>query len=280
VIPRSLLALAGLLALVIAGCTSQPEPAQPGPDTPPDSASAPSRYQHERDSAPPRPIDPADVRDAVPRPDPILSVGNASPYTIDGVTYEILDDHKGYRMRGTASWYGAKFHGHQTSNGEIYDLYQASAAHKTLPIPCYARITNLDNGKSIVVRVNDRGPFHSDRLIDLSYGAAVKLGYMEVGTAPVEVQVLDVAGVDDRRGTVAGDYRFLQLGAYSSKNSARSLQDKLKDLLSPPVFLSEVESGGNLLYRVRVGPMSGKGEIESVQEKLRLAGYDGGQPLP
>lgn len=277
---RSLLLLSVLLALAITACTSQPEPAKPGSDTPPDSASAPSRYQHERDSAPPRPIDPADVRDAVPRPDPILSVGNTSPYTIDGVTYEVLDNHKGYRMRGTASWYGAKFHGHETSNGEIYDLYEASAAHKTLPIPCYARVTNLDNGKSIVVRVNDRGPFHSDRLIDLSYGAAVKLGYMEAGTAPVEVQVLDVVGVDDRRGTVAGDYRFLQLGAYSSRNSALGLQDKLKELLSPPVFVSEVEAGGNLLYRVRIGPMSGKGEIESVQEQLRMAGYDGGQPLP
>jgi len=277
---RSLFLLFGLLALAITACTSQPEPAKPGPDTPPDSASAPSRYQHERDSAPPRPIDPADVRDAVPRPDPILSVGNTSPYTIDGVTYEVLDNHKGYRMRGIASWYGAKFHGHETSNGEIYDLYEASAAHKTLPIPCYARVTNLDNGKSIVVRVNDRGPFHSDRLIDLSYGAAVKLGYMEAGTAPVEVQVLDVVGVDDRRGTVAGDYRFLQLGAYSSRNSALSLQDKLKELLSPPVVVSEVEAGGNLLYRVRIGPMSGKGEIESVQEQLRMAGYDGGQPLP
>ena len=277
---RSLFLLFGLLALAITACTSQPEPAKPGSDTPPDSASAPSRYQHERDSAPPRPIDPADVRDAVPRPDPILSVGNTSPYTIDGVTYEVLDNHKGYRMRGTASWYGAKFHGHETSNGEIYDLYEASAAHKTLPIPCYARVTNLDNGKSIVVRVNDRGPFHSDRLIDLSYGAAVKLGYMEAGTAPVEVQVLDVVGVDDRRGTVAGDYRFLQLGAYSSRNSALGLQDKLKELLSPPVVVSEVEAGGNLLYRVRIGPMSGKGEIESVQEQLRMAGYDGGQPLP
>lgn len=272
--------LPGLLVLAIAACTTQPEPAKPGSDTPPDSASASSRYQQARDSAPPRPIDPADVHDAVPRPDPILSVGNTSPYTIDGVTYEVLDNHKGYRVRGIASWYGAKFHGHQTSNGEIYDLYQASAAHKTLPIPCYARVTNLDNGKSIVVRVNDRGPFHSDRLIDLSYGAAVKLGYMESGTAAVEVQVLDVVGVDDRRGSVAGDYRFLQLGAYSSETSARTLQDKLQDLLTPPVSVSQVQSGQNLLYRVRIGPMSGAGEIESVQEQLRTAGYDGGQPLP
>jgi rare lipoprotein A len=240
----------------------------------------PSRYQQATDSAPPRSISPADVADAVPRPDPILSVGNISPYTVNGVTYRILDNHKGYQVRGTASWYGAKFHGHETSNGEIYDLYQASAAHKTLPIPCYVRVTNLANGKSIVVRVNDRGPFHSDRVIDLSYGAAVKLGYMEAGTAQVEVQVIDVVGVDDRRGTVAGDYRYLQLGAYSSENSARRLQDSLQALLAPPVFVSQVQSGESLLFRVRIGPMSGAQEIETVQGQLRMAGYDGGQPLP
>lgn len=274
---RLLIALCGVLMLVIAACSSQPTP-EPAPA--PETTDVPSRYQQARDGAPPLPIDPADVHDAVPRPDPILSLGNASPYTIDGVTYEVLDSHKGYRVRGTASWYGAKFHGHKTSNGEIYDLYLASAAHKTLPIPCYARVTNLVNGKSIVVRVNDRGPFHSDRLIDLSYGAAVKLGYMEVGTAPVEVEVIDIVGVDDRRGSVAGDYRYLQLGAYSSEDSARRLQDLLQDLLAPPVFVSEVQSGENLLYRVRIGPMSQAGELESVQEQLRTAGYDGGQPLP
>jgi len=277
VIARPLFALVGLLALVTAACTSQPTPT---PEPAPDIASLPSRYQHARDGAPPIPIDPEDVHDAIPRPDPILSAGNNSPYIVDGVTYEVLGNHKGYRVTGTASWYGAKFHGHETSNGEIYNLYLASAAHKTLPIPCYARVTNLGNGKSIIVRVNDRGPFHSDRVIDLSYGAAVKLGYMEQGTAQVAVEVLDVAGVDDRRGTVAGDYRYLQLGAYSSESSALRLQERLQELLAPPVFVSEVQSGANLLYRVRIGPMSGAGEIESVQQQLRLAGYEGGQPLP
>lgn len=272
-------ALCGLLVLTIAACTSQPEPA-PEQETTETQQSAPSRYQRANDGAPPAPIAPADVADAVPRPDPILSVGNASPYTIAGETYQIMDDHRGYKVRGTASWYGAKFHGHETSNGEIYDLYQASAAHKTLPIPCYVRVTNLGNGKSIVVRVNDRGPFHSDRIIDLSYGAAVKLGYMESGTAQVEVQVIDIVGVDDRRGAVAGDYRYLQLGAYSSESSALRLQDSLQALLSPPVFVSQVQSGENLLYRVRIGPMSGAQEIENVQGQLRTAGYDGGQPLP
>ena len=273
------LALIGALTLVIVACSSQPVPT-PEPAPAPDTSSLPSRYQHARDGAPPMPIDAADVHDAVPRPDPILTVGNMSPYTIDGVTYEVLDDHTEYRVRGTASWYGAKFHSHETSNGEIYNLYLASAAHKTLPIPCYARVTNLANVKSIIVRLNDRGPFHSDRVIDLSYGAAVKLGYMEAGTTEVEVAVLNVVGVDDRRGSVAGDYRYLQLGAYSTISSAQRLQDKLQELLESPVFVSEVQSGESLLYRVRVGPMTRPGEIQDVQELLRTAGYDGGQPLP
>lgn len=274
---RAFFPLVGALALLVAGCSGQPKQE---PSSPADVADIPSRYQQARDGAPPMPIDPADVHDAVLKPDPILSVGNASPYVIAGVSYDILSSHKGYSATGTASWYGAKFHGHQTSNGEIYNLYLASAAHKTLPIPCYARVTNLSNGKSIIVRVNDRGPFHSERLIDLSYGAAVKLGYMEVGTAQVEVTVLDVAGAEDRRGTAAGDYRYLQLGAYSSENSARSLQDRLQELLSPPVFVSEVQTGKSMLYRVRIGPMAGASEIENVQKQLRLAGFDGGQPLP
>lgn len=265
---RLLLVLVGLLAIVIGACTT------PSITPPPDS-----RYPIARDRAP-EPIDPADVVDAVPRADPILSAGNTSPYVVNGETYEVLADHRGYRARGVASWYGTKFDGHATSNGEIFDVYQASAAHKTLPIPCYAKVTNLDNGRSIVVRVNDRGPFHSDRLIDLSYGAAVKLGYMERGTARVEVEVLDIPGVDDRRGSPDGDYRFLQLGAFGSEQSARRLQGELQALLSSPVVVSEVLSGESLLYRVRIGPLAGKDEMQAVQQRLQDGGYNTGQPLP
>lgn len=262
-----------LLVLAVAACTSPPG-SRPGDDE------APSRYKDAHDGAPPRTIDPAEVEDAVPRPDPILAAGNMSPYTVNGVTYRVLEDHSGYRARGTASWYGTKFNGHETSNGEIYDLYKATAAHKTLPIPSYARVTNLANGRSILVRVNDRGPFHPDRIIDLSYAAAVKLGYMEAGTAEVEVEVVDIAGVDDRRNSVAGDYRYLQLGAFSSQDKARDMQQGLQALLAPPVFVSEVQSGEAMLYRVRVGPMEGGGELQAVQQQLRSAGFPTGQPLP
>lgn len=270
-ITRGLLVLVALLAIVVGACTT------PSPTTSPPSSG--SRYPDAHDGAPDA-IDPDLVSDAVPRADPILSAGNMTPYSVNGVTYDVLEDHRGYRATGIASWYGTKFNGHETSNGEIFDVYQASAAHKTLPIPCYARVTNLDNGKSIVVRVNDRGPFHSDRLIDLSYGAALKLGYMENGTARVAVEVLDVTGVDDRRGTPNGDYRFLQLGAFGSEQSAQRLQDELQKQLSSPVFISEVQSGESLLYRVRIGPLASKDEMQAVQQQLQDGGYNAGQPLP
>jgi rare lipoprotein A len=239
-----------------------------------------SRYPDANDGAPLKSIGPDDVADATPRPDPLLSVGNKSPYRVNGESYEVLDDYRNYREQGIASWYGTKFDGHATSNGEIFDLYQASAAHKTLPIPSYARVTNLNNGKTVVVRVNDRGPFHSERLIDLSYGAAVKLGYMAQGTAPVEVEVIDIAGVDDRRGTTSGNYRYLQLGAYSSEASAQRLQVELQALLTAPIVVSPVDAGGGMLYRVRVGPMDDNDALLAVQQKLQDNGYAAGQPLP
>lgn len=277
---RVLGVVATLMTALLAACSS------PAPDTgsresaSEDSSYQDSRYADAHDSAPPQSISPEQVQDAVPRPDPLLAAGNFSPYKVNGVTYEILEDYRNYREEGLASWYGAKFNGHETSNGEIYDLYQASAAHKTLPIPVYARVTNLDNDRSVVVRVNDRGPFHQDRLIDLSYAAAVKLGYMEQGTARVSVEVIDLTGVDDRRDAVGGSYRFLQMGAFGAESSARRLQDELQGFLSEPVFISEVESDGAMLYRVRVGPVENNDQLLAVQRQLQDSGYDSGQPLP
>ncbi|KAA1188524.1 septal ring lytic transglycosylase RlpA family protein [Pseudohalioglobus sediminis] len=264
--------LAAGLALVLLGCGA------PAPKSG-DEYQA-TRYSQQQDAAPLQSISAADVADAVPRADPILLAGNKSPYTVNGVTYEILEDYRNYKEQGLASWYGSKFHGHETSNGEIFDLYAASAAHKTLPIPCYARVTNLDNGRSVVVRVNDRGPFHSDRLIDLSYAAAVKLGFMENGTAPVEVAVLNIAGVDDRRSAPGTHYRYLQLGAFSRASAAESLQADLQGFLQVPVFVNEVDAQGRLLYRVRVGPMADTEELELVKQQLHDGGYPPGQPLP
>lgn len=243
--------------------------------------SSPSgRYTVRDDGAPPSVIGPEDVLDAIPRADPILSAGNKSPYKINGVTYEVMQDANAYRERGIASWYGTKFHGHKTSNGEIYDLYRATAAHKTLPIPSYVKVTNLANGRSVVARVNDRGPFHPDRVIDLSYAAAVKLDYMADGTAEVEIEVVPVAGVEDRRGAPGGDYRYLQVGAFGYQPSAQRLQSELAAFLTFPVNINTVNSGQSALYRVRVGPIADHEALAQVQRQLEQMGYNSVQPLP
>lgn len=145
-----------------------------------------------RDGVPSGRLDPDTIDDAQPRREPITRAGNKSPYTVLGKTYRLLPTSKGYRARGTASWYGSKFHGESTANGETYDAMAMTAAHCTLPIPSYVQVTNLENGRRAIVRVNDRGPFVDNRIIDLSYAAATKLGYANKGTALVEVTAIDV----------------------------------------------------------------------------------------
>lgn len=132
----------------------------------------------------------ARIPDAVPRIEPLSKSGNPESYEVFGRRYFTQKSSRGHVERGIASWYGQPFHGRKTSSGEVYDMYTMSAAHKTLPLPTYARVTNLDNGRSVVVRINDRGPFHEDRIIDLSYVAAVKLGMKRQGTARVKVKAI------------------------------------------------------------------------------------------
>lgn len=131
------------------------------------------------------------IPDAVPKFEPLAKSGNPESYVVLGQRYFTQKSARGHVERGKASWYGRPFHGRQTSSGEIYDMYAMSAAHKTLPLPTYVRVTNLENGRSIIVRLNDRGPFHADRVIDLSYTAAVKLGLKRSGTALVEVRTVE-----------------------------------------------------------------------------------------
>ena len=151
-----------------------------------------SRYRDGKDSVPSGPPpDLSKLLEPVPKVEPRSAYGNKSPYTVLGQTYRVLPSARGYVERGIASFYGNKFHGYKTSSLENYDMYQFSAAHKTLPLPSYARVTNLANGKSVIVRINDRGPFHENRLIDLSYAAAVKIGVWPKGTGLVEVRAID-----------------------------------------------------------------------------------------
>lgn len=180
----------GTLALLLASCSSTRAPQPVAPLKPGSSISGPGDFNRpHKDGAPWWDVDVSRIPDAVPMPH--YGPVKASPYTVFGKQYYPIPDARRYQAVGPASWYGTKFHGQATANGETYDLYGMTAAHKTLPLPSYVRVTNLDNGKSAILRVNDRGPFYSDRIIDLSFAAAKKLGYAESGTARVKVEGID-----------------------------------------------------------------------------------------
>ena len=234
--------------------------------------------QEVRDGGPAQPVDVSSIPDAVPRAEVRTEAGNKSPYEVLGKTYRVLPESRGFVEEGLASWYGNKFHGRQTSNGELYSMYGMTAAHKTLPIPSYVRVTNLENGRQIVVRVNDRGPFHSGRIIDLTYAGASKLGYLQKGTARVRIEALEAdaaPGTESSQTTVADSsvinrpaelpepgfssgYQlpantFLQAGAYSSSTAAEKLRQQLLGLTEFPVIVMPPKA--DRLYRVRIGPI-------------------------
>lgn len=242
------------------------------------------RYSIQQDRAPARSVSIGDIPDVIPQPLDRTLAGNRSPYTVLGKTYYVLPTEEGYSERGVASWYGEKFHGHRTSNGEIFDMYQASAAHKSLPIPSYLQVTNLDNNRSIVVRVNDRGPFHGDRVIDLSYAAALKLGFADRGTARVQLDaILPPAYRGEQRAVVAvapvrepvravSDQTYLQVGAFADQRAAEQLSRELQRFTSRPVFIrSVVSNSSQLLHRVRIGPINDPGELQRLSDSVVAA---------
>jgi len=204
----------GLLALVLSACggSKNARPSSRGSSGSSSSSrgssggrddiskSQSSRYRSSSDSVPTEIPDVSKLPEPVPKVEPRALYGNKSPYSVLGQTYNVLPTPRGYVERGIASFYGNKFHGYKTSSLEEYDMYQFSAAHKTLPLPSYARVTNLENGKSVIVRINDRGPFHENRIIDLSFAAAVKLGVWPKGTGLVEVRAIDPSEANSDRG--------------------------------------------------------------------------------
>jgi len=234
-----------------------------------------------RDGAPPGYVDFDRIPDAVPRVEVRSASANPASYEVWGVRYPVMKDPSGYRARGTASWYGTKFHGRPTASGEIYDLYQMTAAHKSLPIPSYARVTNLQNGRSIIVKVNDRGPFVDDRLIDLSYVAAGKLGFVHNGTGLVEVEYLDpaappatrLAARSDARPTAASDPLYLQVGAFSTPENAGRLRDQLRRALGGEIRVRGDEAGSPPLFRVQVGPLRDPEAIRGLSLRLAELGF-------
>ncbi len=233
----------------------------------------------DRDYAPPAPA-PAPWADAEPRAEPLLRYGNISPYEVNGARYEVLGTSEGYRERGRASWYGMKFQGRPTSNGEIYDVYGATAAHRSLPIPSYVRVKNLQNQRAVILRVNDRGPFAADRIIDVSYQAAVALGFSEEGTAEVEVEALPQKGTEDRRSQPATAHRYLQIGAFSSWQTALDLARTLQRRWGQNWYVSPVDVDGKRLHRVRLGPFDGQTALEWMRGELLDQGFPEPLRLP
>ena len=225
-----------------------------------------------QDSGPTRPVDVSHIPDAVPRHETRTRAGNKSPYTVLGKTYRVLPDSRGFVEQGFASWYGNKFHGRQTSNGEVYNMYGMTAAHKNLPIPSYVKVTNLENNRQIVVRVNDRGPFHEGRVIDLSYAGASKLGFLDRGTARVKVEAVEPVQVSVSEPTKSAGHQlpantFLQAGAFSSAGAAESLRQTLQGLT--PLSVVVVQPAADRFYRVRVGPIASSLALMDVRAAMQ-----------
>ena len=249
----------GLLALSACSVTAQrPAPAPPAPVPP---APTPARGMES-------------IPDAVPRIEPRSAHGNPPFYDVLGQRYHVLASADGYLERGVASWYGPTFHGGTTSSGEPYDMYGMTAAHKTLPLPCYARVTNLRNGKSVVVRINDRGPFVANRLIDLSYTAAARLDMIREGTTLVEVRALTPAVPDELTRTIAQPPAalYVQAGAFADQQNAQRLLTRLQAAGLERAFIALPLEAGAHLYRVRLGPIESVAQFDELTARLAALG--------
>jgi rare lipoprotein A len=268
-----------MILVLLAGCASTPdeEDAQPQPKPPVPVAQRP-RWS---------PPNIAQIPDAVPHLEPFSKLGNPESYEVFGIRYYPLKSNKGFVEEGVASWYGPGFHGKKTSCGEPYDMYEMTAAHKTLPLPTYAEVTNLDNGRKIIVKINDRGPFHDDRIIDLSYVAAQKLDITEKGTGYVRVKAIDATSIEpasnyasqapvsrpvSRTPTMTPKY-FLQVGAFSDRGHAEQLCDRLDDVVQQSIQIREsFTATGQPVYRVHVGPLS---SMEAADELIQKTNHLG-----
>jgi len=236
------------------------------------------RYQQKHDSTPTRLPTAVELQDATPRPEAHSRGGNRD-YQVRGKHYQVLKSAENFKQTGIASWYGKKFHGHLTSNGEIYNMYAMSAAHKNLPLPTYLKVTNLANSKSVIVRVNDRGPFHQNRIIDLSYSAAYKLDMLKTGTAQVSIEA--ITHIDNKLAKVsiqgnnksetqeklAGNY--IQVFATRNIESAQNTANALASLYQHNVIWPQQDG----IFRVQIGPIKEEAMLNSILSSLKQAGY-------
>ncbi len=283
-------AAALLVGLLLSGCQSTPTQS--------------SRYTQHKDSAPKHVAKTPETLDAVPQYE-AYRMFNSRPYKVLGKHYTPMNSGKGYEEVGYASWYGQKFHGHLTSNGETYNMFAMSAAHKTLPLPSYVRVTNLENNKQAIVRVNDRGPFHDNRIIDLSYAAAVKLGYHSKGTAKVKLEVIhfdernnvtvgngptvsydEYLGIDvvpspkvvvntnspetaTESSREVGNGIYIQVAALSNAEKAKSISNVLSALYQIPAHLPVADN----IYKLQLGPIHDEAVVAEVLQQLKQNGY-------
>ncbi|OUS74517.1 hypothetical protein B5G52_00455 [Pseudoalteromonas sp. A601] len=235
-----------LFSIVLSGCSSSGRKTDHS-----------SRYSMKHDAAPLRAPTVLEMQDAVVT-EVIKSASAGRPYTVLGKNYTPMLDETGYKEEGIASWYGRKFHGYHTSNGETYDMFAMTAAHKTLPLPSFVRVTNTANGKSAIVRVNDRGPFHDDRIIDLSYAAAYKLGYYNHGTAKVKLEAITLSDSPTRPS-------YIQVAAGSTLANIEALASTLRQQYHLPTSIVEKDA----IYRLRLGPIKDAEQAQLVLEKLK-----------
>ncbi|MEE4378295.1 MAG: septal ring lytic transglycosylase RlpA family protein [Candidatus Competibacteraceae bacterium] len=261
-----------LLFMMIAGCSTTPSQA------PVKQVQIPEQSPEKHTRIPSVP--PTEVTGVAPTWEPPSRTGNPASYKVFGKRYYVMDSSENYRRRGTASWYGKDFHGKKTSSGVPYNMYAMTAAHKSLPIPTYVRVRHLGNGRSIVVKVNDRGPFVDDRVIDLSYAAATKLDMVGTGTAPVEVVALApyqyLSGAKKPDKSVASTQRgnstvYVQVGAFSERQNAERLQHELASYIAHNV---RIDSAIGDLHKVRVGPLQTETEAEQLIAQLTNLGIN------
>ncbi|UXI67998.1 septal ring lytic transglycosylase RlpA family protein [Tahibacter amnicola] len=308
------LAVVALVALGVSACggrrSHRPPPPPPSPTAPSASTHEPvddtrraqaDRYREAQDSGPSKAIDVATIPEPTPQAEPLSRYGNRSPYSVLGKTYHVLPSANGYVERGISSWYGNKFHGYMTSSFEPYDMYKFTAAHKSLPLPSWARVTNLENGKSVVVRINDRGPFHDNRLIDLSYAAAVKIGVWPKGTGLVEVRTIGPgeAKAELPPSTFARmpprpkpapkpvlaaprpvpppapgsePHIYLQVGSYGEAANAARVARRMEEANLGAVQVVEADVNGRKVRRVRIGPLRNVDEADHLTSEIRRMG--------
>ncbi len=259
--------LLAIIVVILTGCSSSPF--QPG------------------DGAPNVYVDVDAIPNPVPRHEPISKYGNPDTYEVFGKHYKTLKSSQGFIEQGIASWYGTKFHGRRTSSGEGYNMYAMTAAHKNLPLPTYVEVTHLDNGHQLIVKVNDRGPFHDGRIIDLSYAAAIKLGINKTGTGRVEIRAIDPSNpVAHRNPPSTADvsvqalapstsannavarHIYLQIGAFSSKTNAENLRNRLTNMANHPIHILPGDNPTLPVFRVRIGPLPSDQAAQRLAFKL------------